>query len=59
MFGQARLLESFERNAALPSDAALERILLDVRSFQDVQEDDITLMILQKAPTGEERKRLP
>ena len=56
MFGQSRLQESFERHGSLSTEDALERILIDVRAFQVVQEDDITLMILKRAQPCEERK---
>jgi len=48
MFGEARLIESFERSAALPVQEILNRLLLDLYSFQEVQADDITMMVLKR-----------
>jgi|GEM_PF-523173 len=53
MFGEGRLLESFGRNAALPSQEALDRVLEEVQDFQEAQDDDMTLIVLKKVRTQE------
>ncbi|MGO8693316.1 MAG: PP2C family protein-serine/threonine phosphatase [Rectinemataceae bacterium] len=53
MYGEARLLESFGRNAGKPTQEGLEGILGDVRAFQSVQDDDMTLIVLKKGPRQE------
>ena len=50
MFGQERLCESFTRNAGLPLEKTLQRMLEEVREFQVEQEDDMTLILLKRSP---------
>jgi serine phosphatase RsbU (regulator of sigma subunit) len=49
MFGEARLFETFGRNASLPTQEILERVLGDVRAFQETQDDDMTILVLKKS----------
>ena len=42
----------FAQNADLPVEKALERILDDLRAFTSDQEDDMTIILLKKIPSG-------
>lgn len=48
MFGQLRLVVLFEKYAKYPPREIISRILESVKSFQEKQEDDITLMVLKR-----------
>ena len=48
MFGQERLEQSLLRHASLSTPEIIQGILKDVRDFQNIQDDDITLVILRK-----------
>lgn len=48
MYGQERLTETFKVHAFLPLKELLDIIKLEIESFQDTQEDDITLLALKK-----------
>jgi phosphoserine phosphatase RsbU/P len=49
MFGEERLSAAFQKAAQLPLEAALDRLVAEVRAFQARQDDDITLMLLRRA----------
>ena len=48
MFGQEKLCESFARNARLPVERTLQKMMEEVAQFQCQQEDDMTLILLKK-----------
>jgi sigma-B regulation protein RsbU (phosphoserine phosphatase) len=48
MYGQERLARTFEHCGDLSVEKALQRILDEVRSFQEDQKDDMTLIVLKK-----------
>ncbi|MEK6793980.1 MAG: SpoIIE family protein phosphatase [Spirochaetota bacterium] len=50
MFGQERLKSAFERHANNSPQLVLERILSEVQAFQTEQEDDISLVLIQRSP---------
>jgi phosphoserine phosphatase RsbU/P len=52
MYGQERLMDSFVKYAGLPVDQILEKILDEVRAFQNEQDDDMTMIIFRKSPAG-------
>ncbi len=55
MYGQERLMETFCKYAPLPVEKTLELLLSDIQSFQIDQEDDITLIILKKETSGDDK----
>ncbi len=48
MFGQARLEQALNAYADMPVGKLRDRIIDDVRSFQDEQMDDMTLVVIKK-----------
>jgi sigma-B regulation protein RsbU (phosphoserine phosphatase) len=48
MYGQERLCECFARNAHLPVERILQKMLEEISQFQGEQEDDMTLILLKK-----------
>jgi serine phosphatase RsbU (regulator of sigma subunit) len=57
MFGDERLAEALARVAALPLDVALERLFDELAAFRAVQDDDVTLMLVRRAPLEESDRR--
>jgi phosphoserine phosphatase RsbU/P len=53
MFGDERLAAALERVALLPLDAALERLFAEIAAFRAVQDDDVTLMLVRRAPLAD------
>jgi serine phosphatase RsbU (regulator of sigma subunit) len=49
MFGAERLAGALARVAALPLDAALDRLFSEIEGFRAVQDDDVTLLLLRRA----------
>jgi len=48
MYGQNRLERSLSQYADLPISRIRDKIIEDVTRFQDVQQDDLTLVVIQK-----------
>jgi serine phosphatase RsbU (regulator of sigma subunit) len=48
MYGQHRLERSLSQYADLPISRIRDKIIEDVTRFQDVQQDDLTLVVIQK-----------
>jgi sigma-B regulation protein RsbU (phosphoserine phosphatase) len=50
MYGQERLEQSFNQYADLPVDRLCDKIVEDVKDFQEEQFDDMTLVVIKKCP---------
>ena len=50
LFGQAQLEDALNRYADLPPVRLLDKIFEEVRSFQEEQMDDMTLIVIKKLP---------
>lgn len=48
MYGQERLTEKFKEEAHLPVKELLDAIHIEINSFMEIQEDDITMLVLKK-----------
>lgn len=48
LFGQSRLEQALNRYSHLELESILENILKEVRDFQEVQNDDITLVLIKR-----------
>jgi serine phosphatase RsbU (regulator of sigma subunit) len=60
MFGEDRLAAAFARVAERPLSEALDVLFEEIGRFRAEQIDDVTLLLLRKAPlAGERRERVP
>ncbi len=50
MYGQERLEQSFNQYADLPVNRLCDKIVEDVKGFQEEQFDDMTLVVIKKCP---------
>ena len=50
MYGQERLEQSFNQYADLPVNRLCDKIVEDVKDFQEEQFDDMTLVVIKKCP---------
>ena len=50
MYGQERLEQSFNQFADLPVNRLCDKIVEDVKDFQEEQFDDMTLVVIKKCP---------
>jgi sigma-B regulation protein RsbU (phosphoserine phosphatase) len=50
MYGQERLEQSFNQYADLPVDRLCDKIVKDIKDFQEEQFDDMTLVVIKKCP---------
>ena len=50
MYGQERLEQSFNQYADLPVNRLRDKIVEDVKDFQEEQFDDMTLVVIKKCP---------
>ena len=50
MFGDERLATALARVADRPLDAALEALFAEIAAFRAAQDDDVTLMLVRRAP---------
>ncbi|HEY6003765.1 MAG TPA: PP2C family protein-serine/threonine phosphatase [Anaeromyxobacter sp.] len=50
MYGEARLVESLARVAEKPLEEALEALFVEIAAFRAVQDDDVTMMLVRRAP---------
>jgi phosphoserine phosphatase RsbU/P len=50
MYGEVRLAESLARVAEKPLEEALEALFLEIAAFRAVQDDDVTMMLVRRAP---------
>jgi len=57
MFGDDRLAGALGRVATLPLDAALEALFAEIASFRAQQVDDVTLMLVRRAPRADSDRR--
>jgi len=48
LFGDERIIKVFKENAFLPINEIIQVIIKEIDSYQDVQDDDITIMIIKK-----------
>jgi sigma-B regulation protein RsbU (phosphoserine phosphatase) len=53
MYGQERLEQSFNQYADLPVDRLCDKIVEDVKDFQEEQFDDMTLVVIKKCPPND------
>ena len=51
MYGQKRLESAFNQYADLPVGKIVDKIIQKVKSFQEKQQDDMTLLVLKKLPS--------
>ena len=51
MYGQKRLESALNQYADLPVKKIVDKIIQNVKSFQEKQQDDMTLLILKKLPS--------
>ena len=52
MYGQERLAVALNRYADLPVKKIVNKIIKNVNSFQEKQQDDMTLLVLKKLPSN-------
>jgi sigma-B regulation protein RsbU (phosphoserine phosphatase) len=57
MFGEERLAAALARVADGPLDAGLETLFAEIAAFRAEQHDDVTLMLVRRAPLAESDKR--
>ena len=57
MFGDDRLAAALGRVATLPLDAALEALFAEIASFRAQQVDDVTMMLVRRAPRADSDRR--
>jgi len=50
MYGEARLAAVLARVAERPLDEALETLFTDIAAFRAIQDDDVTMMLVRRAP---------
>ena len=50
LYGQGRLEQALNQYADLPVNKILDRIVADVKAFQEEQMDDMTLVVIKKRP---------
>ncbi len=53
MFGEERLAAALGRVAALPLDEALDQLFAEIARFRSVQDDDVTMMLVRRAPDAD------
>ncbi len=49
MYGEGRLVAAFGRVADRPLDEALEALFSEIAAFREVQDDDVTMMLVRRA----------
>jgi sigma-B regulation protein RsbU (phosphoserine phosphatase) len=50
MYGQLRLEQALNNYADLPVGKLLDKVMGDVKAFQEEQLDDMTLLVIKKRP---------
>jgi sigma-B regulation protein RsbU (phosphoserine phosphatase) len=50
MYGQLRLEQALNNYADLPVGKLLDKVMDDVKAFQEEQLDDMTLLVIKKRP---------
>jgi serine phosphatase RsbU (regulator of sigma subunit) len=56
MYGEERLAKVLASVAEKPLDEALEALFADIAAFRNVQDDDVTMMLVRRAPDAAEKR---